>query len=465
MRVLLVNPPAHPAIRGILPPRVEFSRGAFPPLGILYLAAALRRAVPDTVVQAIDAPTSGESAQEIARYAGKGSFDLVGISVMTFTLLGAVETAAEIMRLRPRIPVVAGGPHAHLYPAETLQLGLFDWVLRGEAEDTFPELVRRIMEKEELKGLAGLGEAPCPELIFKLDELPFPARDLLPVEAYYSVLSGLRPITTLMSSRGCPYPCVFCDRPHLGKHFRSRSAKNVVDEMEECAGLGIREIVFYDDNLTHQRDRVREMAELILERKLPLSWDARARVGDLDAETYQLCARAGLRRIHFGVETGDPELLRLLRKGITHQQARQAFEESRAAGIETLAYFMIGIPGETEGTLSRTLQFARELEPDYIHFSILIPFPGTPVYAMGQERGIIPGDPWRDFARDPRPDFEPPLWIENLSAQELRRALRKLYRRFYLRPGYLLRRTARLRSLHQLRANLRMGLSILGLRS
>jgi len=464
MKVLLVNPPTKPAIQGILPERVEFSRGAFPPLGLLYLAAAVRRALPEVKVEIIDAPTSGQSAEEIGRYAHQGGFELVGISIMTFTLLGALETAAAI-RSKNRISlIVAGGPHAHLFPQETLNLGSFDYVLRGEAENTFPELVRRLMHNLPLDGLAGLGDTACSEFIFKLDELPFPDRELLPVKNYHSVLSGQRPITTMISSRGCPYHCIFCDRPHLGKHFRARSAQGVVEEMGACQELGIREVIFYDDNFTHDRERVRELAELILERKVNLDWDVRARVGDLDLETYQLCARAGLKRIHFGVESGDPELLRELRKGITLKQAEQAFAEARAAGIETLAYFMIGIPGETPATLQRTLSFARRLDPDYIHFSILIPFPGTPVYTLAQERGIIPGDPWRDFARDPRPDFKPPLWTEHLSAEELHAALRQLYRRFYFRPGYLLHRLFHLRSRQALRNHLRMGLSILGLR-
>ncbi len=464
MKVLLVNPPARPAIQSILPERVELSRGAFPPLGLLYLAAAVRRALPEVGVEVIDAPTSGQTAEEIGRYAHQGGFDLVGISIMTFTLLGARETASAVREQRPRMTVVAGGPHAHLFPRETLELGPFDLALRGEAEDTFPELVRRIMNKLPLEGLAGLGDTPCAEFIFNLDGLALPARDLLPVEAYHSVLSGRRPITTMLSSRGCPYHCLFCDRPHLGKQFRARSARSVVDEMEACQGLGIREVVFYDDNFTHDRGRVREIAELIRERKIQLDWDVRARVGDLDAETYRACARAGLRRIHFGVESGDPELLRALRKGITLEQAEQAFAEARAAGLETLAYFMIGIPGETAATLQRTLAFARRLDPDYVHFSILIPFPGTPIYALAQERGLIAGDPWREFARAPRPGFKPPLWIEHLSEAELNAALRRLYRRFYLRPGYLGRRLFRIRSLHALRNNLRMGLSILGLR-
>jgi len=465
MKVLLVNPPAPPTIQGILPARVELSRGAFPPLGLLYLAAALRRALPEVKLRVIDAPASGESADDIGRLAADEDFDLVGLTVLTFTLLGAMETAKAIKRHRPGTTVIAGGPHPHLYPAETLALGSFDLVLRGEAEETFPELIRRKIQGLDLAGIPGLGETPCAELIQNLDAVPFPARDLVAAPDYYSVLSGLRPITTMISSRGCPYHCIFCDRPHLGKIFRGRSAGNVVEEMEVCQGLGLREVVFYDDNLTHDRDRVRETAELILERKLNLCWDARARVGDLDAETYRLCARAGLKRIHFGVESGDPDLLRSLRKGITLDQAKQAFAEARAAGIETLAYFMVGIPGETEASLQKTLEFARELDPDYIHFSILIAFPGTPVYALGQERGVISGDPWREFAREPRPDFKPPLWIEHLSEDQLLNGLGKLYRRFYLRSGYLWRRALGIRSLQALRNNLRMGFSILRLRS
>lgn len=464
MKILLLHPPPHPEIRGILPPQVEESRGAFPPLGLLYLAAAVRAELPEIEVRVLDAPTSGDSPDAIAAYVARENFDLVGMTVMSFTLLGALAAARAIKAARPATTIIAGGPHPHLYPRETLGLGPFDEVLRGEAELSFVELLRRKLRGEPPAGVPGWGEAPCAEFIADLDRLPFPDRERLPIAAYHSVLSGLRPITTMISSRGCPYQCIFCDRPHLGKSFRSRSAANVLDEMERCRELGVREIVFYDDNLTHDRGRAMQIAQGILDRRLDLAWDVRARVGDLDQDAYRLAAAAGLRRIHFGVESGNPDLLRSLRKGITLDQARRAFAQARQAGIETLAYFMVGLPGETAASLQQTLEFARELDPDYIHFSVLICFPGTPVYTAGREQGVIPGDPWREFAAHPSPDFAPPLWVENLTPAELLDALRRLYRAFYLRPGYLLRRASRIRSWQSLRNHTRMGLSILGLR-
>jgi len=470
MKVLLINPPSRRPLPSILPRGVEESRGKFPPLGLLYVAASLRGAR-SLEVEVMDAHAQGLGPDRIARRVAEDNPDLVGITVMTFTLLDAMETAAAVKTARPEAMMIAGGPHPHLFPEQTLALGPFDAVLRGEGEISFRELV---------SGWPGSRQKPPPGVWFKsgekgepaaaplvegLDRLPFPARELLPAGLYHSALTGLRPITTLMSSRGCPHRCVFCDRPHLGKKFRARSADNVFREMEEVAELGVKEAVFYDDTFTTSPERVRELAELILDRGLTLSWDIRARVSDLAREDYALCKRAGLCRVHFGVESGDPEILKSLHKGITIEQARSAFAWAREAGLETLAYFMVGLPGETESSLARTLELARELDPDFAHFSALIPFPGTPIYRQGLERGVIERDVWSEFAADPGPGFSPPLWEENLTEAEIKAALSKIYRSFYLRPGVILRRLWRVRSLSGLASGARMGAKILGLRS
>lgn len=469
MKVLLVVPPNRRPLRSILPPEVEASRGLFPPLGILYLAAAAREQS-GVEVSALDAQAEDLSSEEVAARVKAGGFDLVGITVLTFNLLDALDTANAIKAARPETTVIAGGPHAHLFPAETLALGPFDAVLRGEGETSFAALLSGWPATREHPPAGvwwkagGKGEPDVAPLIADLDGLEFPARELLQLPLYHSVLSGLRPITTMMSSRGCPYQCVFCDRPHLGKRFRARSAKNVADEMAVCAEAGVKEIVFYDDTFTVDRDRVREIAELILERDLKIAWDIRARVSDLKDDDYRLCRRAGLTRVHFGVESGDPDILRSLKKGITIEQAREAFRSARSAGLETLAYFMIGLPGETQTTLQRTQDLARELDPDYVHFSVLIPFPGTPLYRQGLERGIIKRDVWAEFAKFPRPDFTPPVWEENLQADEILAALSAMYRSFYLQPRVLLRRLRRVTSLPGLLHGARMGLRILSLK-
>jgi len=470
MKTLLIYPPNKRALPGILPFPVESSRGFFPPLGILYLAAQAQ-GLPGVEILVRDAATQNLNADQIAEEVSEKGIDLVGISILSFHLLDAIEVAQKIKEKVPKTLIVAGGPHPHIYPKETLSLGMFDYVALGEGEETFAAFLQKLSSGEKdpsVPGIISKSQAQKAELDFcaiaDLDSLKFPARKLLPIEKYFSVLSPHRPSTTAVSSRGCPYRCIFCDRPHLGKRFRARSADNVVSEMEACIELGIKEVNFYDDNFTTSRARALEIAELIQKRKLKIAWDIRARVGDLKPEDYQALRKSGLERIHFGVESGDPELLEAINKKITIAQAREAFISANQAGIETLAYFIIGLPGENADTLNRTFALGKELRPDFIHFSLLMLFPATPVYSLAMEKGIVKKDPWREFAKNPDPNFTPPIWEENLKQQDLLSALHKAYREFYLQPGYLLSRLRKTKSWHGFKNQARMGLSILGLK-
>lgn len=470
MKALLLYPPTGRSLPGILPNEVESSRGFFPPLGILYLAAQIR-SMPGVEVTVLDAPTQNLDADRVAAEVLEKGMDLVGISVLSFHLRDAVEVAEKIKQKSPKTVIVAGGPHPHIYPGETLGLGMFDYVAIGEGEETLPAFIRKMQAGEKQPAVPGIFSKTQIETadlnfcaIAELDRLNFPARELLPIDRYFSVLSPHRPSTTAISSRGCPYRCVFCDRPHLGKRFRSRSAENVVSEMESCLALGIREVNFYDDNFTTSRERALGIAELIQKRRLKIAWDIRARVGDLKPDDYKLLRAAGLERIHFGVESGDPEILESIKKNITVGQAREAFKSANRAGIETLAYFIIGLPGENNDTLNRTFALGRELQPDFIHFSLLMLFPATPVYALAIEKGIIPKDLWQEFAKNPALDFTPPVWEQELKKQDLISALHKAYREFYFRPGYLFSRVRKTRTWHGFKNQARMGLSILGLK-
>ncbi len=470
MKVLLAYPPTRKSVPSILPREVESSRGAFPPLGLLYLAAQVK-AMPGVEVMVRDADNQGLNSDELAQEAEEQQVALVGITILSFHLLDALDLAEKIKQRSAQTKIIVGGPHAHIFPKETLGLGVFDYLALGEGEDSFKNFVMKLQAGEtdpRVDGVLAANGVENPDRlachIEELDRLELPARELLPVGKYFSVLSPNRPATTAISSRGCPYRCIFCDRPHLGKKFRARSAENVVAEMERCQELGIREVIFYDDNFTTGRERVLRIAELIIERRLRLPWDIRARVGDLKPDDYRLLKKSGLVRIHFGVESGDPDILETIKKGITIDEARAAFASAHKAGIETLAYFMIGLPGENEATLSRTVELARELKPDYVHFSLLMLFPGTPIYRMALERGIVKKDVWQEFAENPSPDFTAPIWEENLKRPELEKALAHAYRNFYLRPGYLFSRLARTKNWHSFKNQARMGFSILGLK-
>ncbi|MFP4055897.1 MAG: B12-binding domain-containing radical SAM protein [Candidatus Brocadiia bacterium] len=470
-RVLLVNPPATQTLVGNNPPFLDEERGCNPPLGLLYLAAVLQ-ARSDHAVGVVDAMAEGLSYPQLGSRIAEAEPDLVGISAMTFTLLDVVRAVATARQAAPRARVAVGGPHVHLYPRETAALSGVDFALRGEGDLTFLELCDRLdcpSAWEEVPGLVfrrdgQLVETPPAPPIDDLDALPFPARHLVPIERYSSVLAHRRPVTTMFTSRGCPYRCTFCDRPHLGKKFRAQSAARVVDEMAACAAMGIPEILVYDDTFTVRRQRVLDICSGIQRRALDVGWDIRARVDTVDPEMLAALRAAGCERIHYGVEAGSDRLMQVLRKGITVEQARQAFRDTRRAGIATLAYFMIGIPGETEADVRQTFELARQLRPDVVHITILTPFPGTAIYHQALEEGVYERDYWRDFALQPRPGFRPRYWTRELSRERLEELLVEGYKDFYARPAYVARQLLKVRSWGELRDKVRAGLRVAFLR-
>lgn len=468
MKVLLINPPSENTLTTEVPSFVGEERGYNPPLGIMYLAAYAEKNT-EHKIEILDSQVEEIDYLGFAKEINKRKPDVVGISAMTFTLIDALKTAEIVKELDKGIKVIFGGPHPNIYPEETINLPGVDFVIRGEGDILFTQLINNLDNSKKLKEIKGLvfkengkviNTGPS-ELIENLDELPFPARKLTHYKKYSSLLAKRSPVTTMFTSRGCPFNCLFCNRGWLGKFFRARSAKNVVDEMEECVNLGIQEFLIYDDTFTINRQRVVDICDEIMKRKLDVGWDVRARVDTVDEELLRKMRKAGCERIHYGVESGNPEILKVLRKGITLEQAEKIFKVTKKIGISTLAYFMIGSPRETEETIMESINFAKKLNADFVHFSITTPFPATDLYRMALEERILKRDVWRDFARYPRKDFTPPLWEENLSREELINLLARAYKEFYTRPGYIVKRMLSVRSLGEVKRKLRAGLKVL----
>lgn len=456
-------------IPAILPLSVEKHRGYNPPLGILSLAGTLRQQ--GHRVHVIDAHAFELTPQQAAQQALAHQPDMVGISAMTFTLIDSLEIARHVRSIAPRVPIIWGGPHPSIYPKETLGLGCADLVVIGESEISMPLWLDAGPDRASWKAIPGLayydgaeyintGSAP---FINELDDLPFPARDLLEPTRYSSILGMDGCVTTMFTSRGCPYRCVFCDRPAMGKKFRFRSPRSVAEEMEACGELGIREFLMYDDTFTVERDRVYGICEEIHARKLNVAWDVRAHVNTVDVKMLKEMKRAGLDRIHFGVESGNREILKKLNKGTTKDRARMAFSAAREAGLKTLAYFMIGNPADTPETISETIDFAIELRPDFVHFSVLVPFPATHLYDSLVAEGFYKTDHWKAFAADPAYSFRPLALEQNLTRIELEGWLRTAYRRFYRRPSYMVQRLRRIDNMGEFVRQARLGLQIIGL--
>ena len=471
MKVLLINPPRFNELIGKNPAIVEKHRGFNPPLGILSLAGYLEQYT-DHQVKVIDAQPPGWSYDELETVLADESFEVCGITAMTFTLIDVIMTCRVVRKVAPRAKIILGGPHVHLFPDETIALPEVDFLLQGEGEIAFKAFLDKLRAPAEWFTVPGLvyqdesgrvinnGIAPSTD---DLDSLGVPARHLLDTSMYTSLLGRDNVITTMFTSRGCPFRCTFCDRPFspVLSGFRWRSPGHIADEIERCIGLGINEAFIYDDTFTVRKDRVHELCDELIRRKLKFRWDVRAHVNTVTPELLKHMAEAGCDRIHYGVESGNDRMLKVIRKNTNVAKVKQAVGWTKDVGMEVLTYFIIGQQTETADDIEDTVRLARELDPNYVHFTIFCPYPGTEIYAKGLESGIIKEDVWRKFAQDPRPDYELPVWEENFTRQELREMLVKCYKGFYLRPGYVMRNLARIRTAGEFRRKVKAGLAVL----
>ncbi len=468
MKVLLISPPNLNTISSCMPKVLEEDLDFLPPLGLMYLAGYLTE---KTSHQAsiLDCQVEQLNYQDLKERISQENPDVIGITAMTFTLIDVIKTAQLAKETNPEIKIVLGGPHVNIYPKETLAINGIDFLVLGEGEEPLEKLLDNINQIEELRQTKGIvfkdGDEIIntghQELIRDLDSIPFPKRDLLPYQKYFSIVSSKAPVTTMFTSRGCPFQCLFCDRPHLGKIFRARSAKNVVDEMKECQDMGIKEIIIYDDTFGVNRQRVLDICSEIRERRLTIAWDVRTRVDTVDEEVLKAMKSANCQRIHYGVEAGTEKILKILKKGINLKQIKNAFKMTKKIGIETIGYFMIGSPRETKEDILETIKLTKKLNPDFIHVSITTPFPATGLYFLGLENKILPYDYWKEFAQNPKSDFTPLPWEENLKKEELFHLLKRTYRSFYFRPRYIIKRLSKLTSWQELKNKIKAALKLL----
>ncbi|MEW6606789.1 MAG: radical SAM protein [bacterium] len=451
MKVLLINPTLKNMITTCLPKYVEEERGFYPPLGLALIAGYLENHTPFKV-EIIDALAENLNSQELQIQIQQASPDVVGITTTTFTLIDVLNIANLVKNVNKNIYVVLGGPHCGIYPEETLSQESVDAVIIGEGEISFCELVKHLADdKSQIKGIGFKSNGkifinPSQEYVQDLDILPFPARHLLPLNRYYSIHGQREQMTTMFSSRGCPYNCLFCYHA-FGRKVRFRSPENVVDEIQEILNLGIKEVFFFDDLFTVKKDMVMGICDEIMKRKLEVVWEIRARINTVDREMLQKLKQAGCIRVSYGVEAGTNRILKVLRKGITTEQVIDVFKLTKSTGLITYADFMIGSPSETKDEILQTIHFAQKINPDFVQFTITTPYPHTDLYQAGLDKKIFKEDYWLKFAQYPAKDFIPQVWNENLSYDELIELLNYAYKSFYVRPQFILKRMLGLKSL------------------
>jgi magnesium-protoporphyrin IX monomethyl ester (oxidative) cyclase len=435
MRVLLINPPA---------PLVESFANAgvsAPPLGLAYIASILERngyKVEILDCQALELPLN-RVKQEIENKHPQ----VVGVTSTTPTIYSALKIVKAAKKVDQSIITMIGGPHASFMPKETLNsCRELDFVVIGEGEYITLELLNSIVEDkplEEVKGIAFrkgkyILETPKRPYISNLDALPLPARHLLPMDKY-KILGKNLTVIHVISSRGCPFKCIFCSSSALfGKMFRARSVDNVIAEIEESLQkYKTRNVEFMDDTFTFNRNRVLKFCEEVKRRCLDISWGCSSRVDTITKEMMEKMREAGCFIIFFGIESASQKTLNLIGKGITIDKAVKVINWAKEVGIETLASFVIGFPWETIDDMKRTIKFAKKLKPDFVEFSVATPYPGTPLYELAKEKGFLEVKDWSKYTT-----IKPVMKGENFSIKDVNLLMLLSYGQFYLSPSFLI---------------------------
>jgi len=398
---------------------------------------------------------------------------IIGITAMTPTINSAINITRKIKEMNNDTIIVLGGPHVTLFPEETLQrVPEVDIVVRGEGEQTMLELVKTLENGEGLNSQV-LGvtyrekdhvrSSPARPFISNLDSLPFPAFHLLPIAKYrpHPPYGRQLPSIPIVTSRGCPYRCIYCSKSVFGGKYRANSPMYIADEIEYLIKkFNVREITFYDDVFTLDKKRVFAICEELERRRIEIPWTCETRVNLVNEELVKKMKKAGCYMIAYGVESGDQEILNNLKKDITLEQATRAFELTHKIGLQTIAYFMIGSLGETPETIEETIKFAKKLDPDFVQFSITTPFPGTELFNLAVKEGMVSKD-WNNYIYAGLRSIDYPAFETNtLNKEDLKRWNIRAYRSFYLRFHYFFKRLKKIRSFSEMKTNVK-GLLVL----
>ena len=432
MRVLLTQPASNFGLRNVVGMKS-------PPLGLAYIGAAAERVGCD--VKIIDGASNGFSNSRLIDRIVEYEPDIFGVGTTTMGYPEALSLVSEIKKRVPRTFTVVGGPHVTFTENEAFrQCHELDVVVRGEGEKTFEELLMARECGASLSGIQGLSyrvngdiaHNPDRPFIKDLDSLGFAGYHLLPMETYRMGRGNL--FACMITSRGCPYNCSFCSSSNLfGKKWRFRSPEHVVAEMEYLKErFGCREIEILDDTFNVSPQRADRICELLIKKNWDLLWSASSRIGTLTAEMAGKLKQAGCTTLYLGFESASQKVLNSLCKGIKLEDAFNTMKLLRKAGLRAIGSFILGCPADTVETIRKTIRYARALSPRYAQFTLLTPYPGTPLYYKALAEGLIEEKDWSKFTI-----VDPTLKHPSISARKLKRYVNWAYVSFYLRPRYI----------------------------
>lgn len=459
MKVLLLQPLVS---REKLWGKYAVEGGLIPPIGLLSIASFLESK--NYHVQIIDPLVANLYEKKLKTILKEENFDVIGIPAFTNTILDTYYTAKLCKKSLPHVKVVVGGVHASILPKRTItECASIDYLVVGEGEFTLGELLRHLKTGvPSLKNIKGLvfrnknGRIilnKTRELIGDINILPPPAYHLLDMSKYiphptqYKVL----PSYPVIAQRGCPFNCAFCSA-HIvhGRKVRFKSVNNLIKEIEFLRSrYGAKGIHLQDSTFTINRSYVVEFCQELIKRKIKIVWDINTRVDCVDDKLLFLMKKAGLWMINFGLESGNQVSLDLLNKKITLLQIGRVIEMTRKHGIITFSTWILGLPGENEKMVRRTISFAKEIGTELILFFLPVPYPGAELVDICRDDGGFREKArWNDYSSV---DFDNPVYVNPLLGKEkMQQLLRYAYLSYYLSPKILWRNLRAIKSLPDL---------------
>ncbi|HLD11224.1 MAG TPA: radical SAM protein [Candidatus Nanoarchaeia archaeon] len=434
--------------------KVKIDRGYLPPLGLAYLGTVLEEN--NHSVKILDLQVNNLSLDEICEFVKEFKPDVVGISVLVNIYNKGIEIAKHL-KDKLGVKIIIGGPHASCIPQKILKENDFvDFVIVGEGEYSFLELINSSFNKD-IKGVysrenGNLIFAGLREIIEDLDQIPIPRRDFFEMEKYIPLPNqyNILPITNMITGRGCGYgKCTFCfEAGRLGHKYRRISPQRAIEEIKYLIKeYKIKEISFWDDEFVIGNKWVNEFCDLLKSENIEIRWSCYARVNYVNQEILKKMASSGCWNIFYGLESGNQELLDKINKNITLEQSRNAVRWAQEAGIQVRGSFMLALPGETLEMANKTIDFALDLDLDYVQFLFTTPYPGTKLYDQCKEEGKIINENLNDYSVF-KVVFLPKGYN---SVDELIRIQKEAYRKFYFRPKYIIKHIKRVKNFNDIK--------------
>ena len=430
--------------------------GIEPPFGLCYLAAQVRNLGYETVI--VDTQALRLSNAEAVKRITSLKPGFVGFTACTTQIKSAAYMAKTLKRALPSVVNIIGGPHVSSMPEFTMhEYPEFDIAVVGEGEQTLCEILSNSVQGNGLTNVNGLVYRKEGKVIStkprsrinNLDSLASPAFDLLPyLPKHYRVplqSAYQYPSVSLVTSRGCPNQCIFCDRGVFGNHSRFHSARFVIDMIKNLRkDYGIKSIMFEDDNFVSSRERLYELLAMLQREKIGLNWACNARIGMVNETMLREMKNAGCWQILYGIESGSQKILDFLKKNITREQIKYTLQITKKSGIQSKGFIMFGNPLETRETLQETIDFINNTDIDDVSITYFTPYPGSEIFGSIKDYGRLDSD----FSK--MSCFEPVFFPNGLNSDTLENMFKLAYRKFYFRKKIILAYIKKVRSFKKL---------------